>query len=106
MVQALFDKLGIQGIDNNGDGCSGQLFGYYACDRPPRVGFQFGGSNQTFYIDPEAFEMENNGNNNCTATITGSDIGTGAWIVGQSWFQGKYVDFDATGNTVGVALLA
>lgn len=105
MVKALFDKLGFQSFTRDVIGCSGTLFGYYPCDSPPHIGFQIGNSSQTFFIEPEAFKMEDNGNNNCTATITGGNIGAGGWLVGQSWFQGKYVDFDVTGSQVGVANL-
>ncbi|KAK1254824.1 hypothetical protein MKX08_008819 [Trichoderma sp. CBMAI-0020] len=105
MVKALFDKLGFQSFTRDAIGCDGTLFGYYPCDSPPRIGFQVGNSTQVFFIEPEAFKMEDNGDNNCTATITGGNIGAGGWLVGQSWFQGKYIDFDVTGNQVGVANL-
>ena len=49
-----------------------------------------------------------NGDGTCVSTLTGQDQGFGfgpTWIFGQTWFQGKYVDFDASANTVGVAQL-
>jgi pepsin A len=63
-----------------------------------------------FNIDPSQFQLEDNGNNNCTAIITGIDYDTPWWLVGQAWFQGKYVEFDARDAkdnkyVVGVAML-
>ena len=106
MVRAVFKNLGIQAVEQNIPGCSSTLFGYYPCNSPPKVAFHLGDSTVAFEIVPEAFKMVDNGNNNCTATITGQDLGAGSWMVGQSWFQGKYVDHDVTGQRIGVALLA
>ncbi|KAF7549998.1 hypothetical protein G7046_g8156 [Stylonectria norvegica] len=98
MVRALFKNLGIQAVEQNLPGCSTTLFGYYPCDAPPTVAFQLGDSSVPFGIEHSAFKMVDNGKNNCTATITGQALGAGSWMVGQSWFQGKYVDHDVTGQ--------
>ncbi|KAK4547883.1 hypothetical protein LTR36_010602 [Oleoguttula mirabilis] len=106
-IRSLFEALGIQAVEQNLPGCTTVLFGYYPCNSPPAIGFQLGAGNPIFNIEPSAFVQASNGGNNCTATVTGIDIGFpgGLWIVGQSWFQGKYVDFDADNRSVGVALL-
>lgn len=106
----MFEALGIQAVEQNLPGCTSVLFGYYPCDSPPKVGFQLGSENPIFNIEPAAFEQANNGGNNCTATVTGIDLGFpgGLWILGQSWFQGKYVDFYNEGGepSIGVAHLS
>ena len=106
-VRRLFNRLGLQAIEQNLPGCTSVLFGYYPCDSPPQVGYQFGAANPTFEIEASAFKQADDGGNNCTAIITGIDLGAGVplWIVGQAWFQGKYVDFNDAGKTVGVAQL-
>ena len=110
VVRTLFDSLGLESYEQNLSGCTSVLFGYYPCDAPPTVGFQFGtGANSTavYNIEASAFQQADNGNNNCTATVTGITFGSSGdlWIVGQTWFQGKYVDFDAAGKMIGVAQL-
>ena len=85
-------------------GCTKVLFGYYPCDKPPTVGFKVGtGDQEITNIEPEAFVQSRNGNNNCTSIVTGLDFDL--WIIGQAWFQGKYVDFNDAGKEIGVAQL-
>lgn len=100
-MRTLFATLGIQAEEQNLAGCTTVLFGYYPCDSPPRFGYQLQNDGPVFNIEPSAFEQANNGNNNCTAIVTGIDFGF--WIVGQAWFQGKYVDFDVARSQFGVA---
>ncbi|KAF2860896.1 acid protease [Piedraia hortae CBS 480.64] len=102
-VRQLFSKLGIQAVEQNLPGCTSVLFGYYDCAAPPTVGFTIG--DETFNIAASAFQQAKNGPNNCTAVITGIDFGSDFWIVGQAWFQGKYVDFDVDHSQIGVASL-
>ncbi|KAK3674707.1 hypothetical protein LTR78_005429 [Recurvomyces mirabilis] len=106
-VQKLFDILGIQAVQQNLPGCTSVLFGYYPCDAPPKVGFTIGNSTKSFDIESSAFQQADNGNNNCTAIVTGIDLSTRhpLWIIGQAWFQGKYVDFDPANSKLGVAPL-
>ena len=88
--------------------------GYYPCDNPPTVGLQLvlpGTTNSrhvngpVFNIEGDAFKLADNGNNNCTAIITGWGEGN-SWTVGQPWFQGKYVDSQGLyGILTGVATL-
>ncbi|KAK5110053.1 hypothetical protein LTR62_006297 [Meristemomyces frigidus] len=103
----LFHKLGIQAVEQNLPGCTTVLFGYYPCASPPQVGFSLGNSTRSFNIEVSAFEQANDGKGNCTAILTGIDLDPehSLWIIGQAWFQGKYIDFDQTGGRVGVATL-
>lgn len=86
--------------------------GYYPCDKPPTLGIQFvvPGSNDingpVFNIEPEAFKLVDNGNNNCTSNIVGRNDEKGGWEVGNAWWQGKYVDCQGLyGIPTGVAVL-
>lgn len=106
-AKALFAKLGIQAVEQNLPGCAQVLFGYYKCDAPPTVGFSFG-DGKVYNIEPSAFKQADNGNNNCTAIITGLDFegqGTSDWIVGQAFFQGKYVDHNSDAGTMSFGTL-
>lgn len=104
-VQKLFDAAGIQGVNLTLPGCTEVLTGYYPCAKPPAdVSFAFPtGSSNRFSIEPSAFQEADDGSGNCTAIVAGIDFGI--WIVGQAWFQGKYVDFNVVGNSIGVAQL-
>lgn len=67
-----------------------------------------GNSSTVFNVEPSAFKLKDNGNNNCIATLVGANLTTADfpfWIIGQAWFQGKYVSQDAAQKTVGVATL-
>ncbi|KAK0874054.1 hypothetical protein LTS02_000435 [Friedmanniomyces endolithicus] len=106
-VRKLFDILGIQAVEQNLPGCTAVLFGYYPCDAPPTIGFSLGNSTRSFDIEASVFQQADNGNNSCTAIVTGIALSpvNPLWIVGQAWFQGKYVDFDQAGGKLGVAPL-
>lgn len=96
-VQNIFQAAGIQAVsDPNG------ITGYYACDQPPQIGVSFNGQN--FNIEPSALAFSQNGNN-CTASVHGSDSFGGQWLVGQAWFQGKYVDHNVDNSSMGFATL-
>ncbi|TQN71643.1 Pepsin A, partial [Colletotrichum shisoi] len=104
-VAKLFETAGIQAVNLSLPGCRKVLTGFYPCDKPPAIDFGLStGSKDVFGIDADAFKQAVNGENNCTATITGID-NLRLWVLGQSWFRGKYVDFDVTGKTIGVAYL-
>lgn len=81
-VQQLFEDLGIQAVNQTSKACKNVLYGYYSCDSPAKVGFTVGG--ETFYVEPSAFKLADNGDNNCTATITAVNEDFPFWIVGQS----------------------
>lgn len=96
-VKTLFQKAGIQAVQN-----SNGITGYYACDAPPTIGLAFGGNN--FNILPEALAFTQNGNN-CTASIHGTSEFGSQWLVGQAFFQGKYIDHNVDDGTMGFANL-
>ncbi|KFY31701.1 hypothetical protein V493_00881 [Pseudogymnoascus sp. VKM F-4281 (FW-2241)] len=122
-VSAIFNATGIQGVlrsTSEGD----LLTGYFPCDKSPTVGFNFPSktnasiateeslstiskSSSTFNIPLNAWAAVNNGNNNCTAVLSGQDYKAhpGLWVVGQPFFQGLYVDHDMENGTVGFAPL-
>lgn len=96
-VKSVFKAAGIQAVsDKNG------VTGYYACDKSPKIGISFNGQN--FNIEPSALAFSRNGNN-CTASVHGSDSFGGQWLVGQAWFQGKYIDHNVDDSTMGFATL-
>ncbi|KAK5992341.1 Aspartic protease [Cladobotryum mycophilum] len=96
-VKSLFQQAGIHAVqDSHG------VTGYYACDAPPTIGLAFGGKN--FNVLPEALAFKRNGNN-CTASVHGSNAFGGQWLVGQAFFQGKYIDHNVDAGTMGFANL-
>ncbi|GJC96157.1 hypothetical protein ColKHC_04983 [Colletotrichum higginsianum] len=104
-VAKLFETAGIQAVNLSLPGCTKVMTGHYPCDKPPAITFGLNsGSKDAFGIEAAAFKQAVNGGNNCTATITGID-NFRIWVIGQSWFRGKYIDFDVTGKTIGVAYL-
>ncbi|KAL7939310.1 aspartic peptidase domain-containing protein [Trichoderma chlorosporum] len=96
-VKSLFQKAGIQVVQT-----SNGITGYYACDAPPTIGLAFGGQN--FNILPEALAYAQNGNN-CTSSIHGTSEFGSQWLVGQAFFQGKYIDHNVDDGTMGFATL-
>lgn len=94
-VTNLFKKAGIQAVrTQNG------ITGYYKCSAPPVIGLSLGGKN--FNILPEALAFAKNGDN-CTASVHGSNAFGGAWLVGQAFFQGRYIDHNVGEGTMGFA---
>ncbi|WPH02271.1 Hypothetical protein R9X50_00512700 [Acrodontium crateriforme] len=84
----------------------GAVTGYYPCSSPPSLGFRFpaGSSGSVFNAAPAALAYAKNGNN-CTAVIQGT-VGFGdQWLVGQAFFQGKYIDHNIDAGTMGFANL-
>ncbi|KAK0270330.1 hypothetical protein LTR35_014129 [Friedmanniomyces endolithicus] len=73
-VRKLFDILGNEDVRQNLPGCTAVLFGYYPCDAPPTIGFSPGSSTRPFDIEPSASQQADNGNNTCTAIVTGIDL--------------------------------
>ncbi|KAI0470051.1 aspartic peptidase domain-containing protein [Xylariaceae sp. FL0804] len=116
-VRELFDAVGIQAVEQSLPDCASVLFGYYNCSAPPAIAFRFLGGGDSgghgnrygpaWTVEPSAFEQARNGGDNCTAIITGLDgnaDGLGEqWILGQAFYQGKYVDHDVTGASLGIA---
>jgi hypothetical protein len=97
-VKTLFQQAGIQAVTT-----SNGITGYYACDAPPTIGLAFDGNN--FNILPEALAFSQSGNN-CTASIHGTTAFGSQWLVGQAFFQGKYIDHNVDDGTMGFATLS
>lgn len=102
-VRAIFEQAGIQGVMEDGT-----LLGYFPCDKPPSLALGFGLPSQnvssaasagetipasnkstTFNIPSGAWAAVNNGNNNCTAVLSGIDVPQipGLWIAGQGQYR-------------------
>lgn len=102
-MRALFKQAGIQPIETETT-CGKLVYGYYSCNAPPSIGFNIGGSN--FDFESKALEWKDDGSGNCTAIITGFDKHPeGSWLVGQAWMQGKYIDHNSMGKSMGFAKL-
>ena len=107
-VRSIFQTLNIpisehQGTDPNSD--PSYVYGYTPCDTPPVSQFGIGLGGTTFNIEPAAWNAKDNGLNNCTAVLQGTDGFGEMWLVGQAFLQGKYVDHNVDAQTMGFANL-
>lgn len=100
-VITIFKEASIQyNIQKSSSGTT--VTGYFPCDQPPQLGFSIpSASNATaaanqnsslvshkstvFNIKPDQWIEKNNGNNNCTAIVSGTDAMPlpNLWVVGQ-----------------------
>ncbi|KAM3512508.1 hypothetical protein MY11210_003851 [Beauveria gryllotalpidicola] len=95
VVSKVYKAAGIKEVSTaNG------IEGHYSCSNSPAVGFNLGGKN--FNIDPKALAFKKEGDN-CTASLMGTDDFGSMWLVGQAFFQGRYIDHNAFGKTMGFA---
>lgn len=101
-VISIFNATGIQGVFSALNGYPGGniLTGYFPCDKPPTVGFSFPSKSNLFgftqsaifNIPASAWAIADNGNNNCTAVLSGQNFPTSLasyttlWIVGQGMY--------------------
>lgn len=97
-VSRVFKAAGITGKRTS----SGNLEGHYSCSKTPTVGFSIGGKN--FNIDPKALAFKKDGDD-CTASLIGTSNFGGTWLVGQAFFQGRYIDHNIDDGTMGFANL-
>ncbi|OBT86051.1 hypothetical protein VE02_05528 [Pseudogymnoascus sp. 03VT05] len=112
-VSVIFNATGIQGVLRS-----------TSEDKPPTVGFNFPSKtnaslaekntltaiskkSSTFNIPLNAWAAVDNGNNNCTAVLSGQNYEAhpGLWVIGQPFFQGLYIDHNLENGTVGFAPL-
>ncbi|KAH6667490.1 aspartic peptidase domain-containing protein [Halenospora varia] len=122
VVQKLFNLAGIQSISRITllrEGVNATILtGYYPCATPPTFGFSLpslanislaesnmsssvSNSSRVFNVVPEAL-VQNSTNGNCTSSIYGAkDLDL--WLVGQPFFQGRYVDHDFENGSMGFA---
>ncbi|KAG6000132.1 hypothetical protein E4U54_001537 [Claviceps lovelessii] len=100
-VTQLFEAAGVQ-VVRSGDGTVTTVTGYYDCRAPPKIGFSLAG--QTFDIVPAALAYARRGHN-CTASVKGASSLDNWWLIGQPFFQGRYVDHDIQAQRMGFANL-
>jgi pepsin A len=99
-VSAIFNSTGIQGVHNGSS-----LFGYFPCDKPPTLGLGLpsqadatsaaknhstvlSNTSTVFNISSDQWAIDDNGDNNCTAVLSGQDFGgESIWIFGQGKMQ-------------------
>lgn len=140
-VSNIFESAGIQGVRNGSS-----LFGYFPCDKPPTLGLGLPSQKDAaavaknhsdvlttttamFNVSSDQWAIANNGNNNCTAVLSGQDFGgESIWIFGQgnkqqyilvlnggekrltyinfaAFYTGLYVDHNIKDSTMGFASL-
>ncbi|PYH96565.1 acid protease [Aspergillus ellipticus CBS 707.79] len=120
-VLSIFEATSIQAVvQNTTDGVT--VTGYFPCDSPPTLGFNIpsqanasaaakSGSelvshqSSIFNIEGEQWIAADNGNNNCTAILSGMTVASypTLWVVGQPFFRGLYIDHSVANATVGLA---
>ncbi|KAJ5123149.1 acid protease [Penicillium atrosanguineum] len=124
-VIEIFKASGIQAVvqttEDSGTTIK-SVTGYFPCNQPPIFGFSIPSrKNATaaakqhsklvshrssiFNIAPDQWIAADNGNNNCTAIVSGTSSMPveGLWVVGQPFFHGTYVDHNLKDGTLGFA---
>ncbi|KAI0354812.1 acid protease [Trametes cingulata] len=107
-VLEIFKSVGYNVTQQTNDGITVAL-GTYDCARTPaRFGFSFPPSNKVHYIDLAANELNRTADGRtCTANVLGtSTVPAPQWSIGQTWFQGRYVQHNLDNNTLSFANLA
>ncbi|KAF5368203.1 hypothetical protein D9757_011299 [Collybiopsis confluens] len=107
-VRNIMEAVGYNITQQASDGIT-VAFGTYDCSRTPaRFGFLFPPNQDIHYIDIDANVLNRTVDGKvCTANILGtSTMFEGQWSIGQTWFQGRYVQHDLTHNTISFADLA
>ena len=96
-VRRLFSKLG--GVQSFTQGS--QLFGAYDCNKAPDVTLEFGG--QKFKLEKDVVSFGKS-KGKCILSVNGMDnIPMNAWIIGDTFFIGHSVIFDADKKRAGIA---
>ena len=72
---------------------------------PAQADLKPGQKAKNFNVSPKVWDVYDHGDNNCTSILGGTNaLGSGAnaaWLLGQSFFAGHYVDFDITAKLIG-----
>ncbi|OAA74091.1 aspartyl protease [Cordyceps fumosorosea ARSEF 2679] len=97
-VKQVFAAAGVKAVTTS----AGTVEGHYSCASPPTIGFSLGGVN--FDLDPKALAFKQDGDD-CTASVIGTADFGGTWLVGQAFFQGRYIDHNVDDRTMGFANL-
>lgn len=95
VVSQVFKAAGIKEVSTQNG-----IEGHYSCSSSPTVGFSLGGKN--FNIDPKALAFKTDGDD-CTASLFGTGNFGSTWLVGQAFFQGRYIDHNVDDRTMGFA---
>ena len=60
-----------------------------------------------FNVSPKLWDVYDHGDNNCTSIVGGTNAlnykGATAWLLGQPFFAGHYIDFDISAHTISYA---
>ncbi|KAI0823982.1 acid protease [Trametes gibbosa] len=105
-VRAILKQVGYNITEQTSDSGVTIALGTYDCARTPaRVGFSFPPSNTVHYIDLAANVLNRTADGRvCTANILGtSTVDAPQWSIGQTWFQGRYVQHDLDNSTLSFA---
>ncbi|OOQ90920.1 hypothetical protein PEBR_01932 [Penicillium brasilianum] len=121
-VIAIFKAASIQYVVQTSEDAGTSVTGYFPCDQPPTLGLSIpsqsnattatrqksklvGHRSSIFNIAPDQWIAADNGSNNCTAILSGTDTFPIAdlWVVGQPFFHGIYVDHNLQDRTLGFA---
>ncbi|KAI0655435.1 acid protease [Cubamyces menziesii] len=107
-VRKLLKSVGYNITEQTNDQITVALGTYDCARKPARVGFSFPPSNEVHYIDLKANVLNRTADGRvCTANILGtSTVDAPLWSIGQTWFQGRYVQHDLDDNTLSFAELA
>ncbi|PWY90676.1 acid protease [Aspergillus heteromorphus CBS 117.55] len=120
-VLSIFEATSIQAVvQNTTDGVT--VTGYFPCDSPPTLGFNIPSTanataaakadsglishqSKIFNIEGEQWIAADNGNNNCTAVLSGANVEgyPTLWVAGQAFFRGLYLDHNVANATIGLA---
>ncbi|EXJ72855.1 uncharacterized protein A1O5_04003 [Cladophialophora psammophila CBS 110553] len=114
----IFDSLGAV-VSLYGTFDEPLLTAQVSCSTNVTVGFRFPSSNvtaaeqsvkaQTFDVPIASLLVPSTdaSNPNCTVALVGQDFADlpGLWVLGQSFFQGKYIDHNLDDGTIGLATL-
>lgn len=112
-VIAIFKAASIQYVVQTSESAGTSVTGYFPCDGPPTLGLSIPSqSNATaaarqnsklvshrssiFNIAPDQWIAADNGSNNCTAILSGTDAFPlpDLWVVGQREFSRLYLRWD------------
>ncbi|KAJ5690419.1 acid protease [Penicillium macrosclerotiorum] len=121
-VIAIFKASSMEYAVQTSEDSGTTVTGYFPCDKPPTLGLSIPSQknataamkeksrlvshrSSTFNIAADQWIAADNGNNNCTAILSGTDAFPipDLWVVGQPFFHGTYIDHNLKTRTLGFA---
>lgn len=108
LVKEILEDMGMTTVPTGDQNGLRMIYGNFLCDDPiPEFGFSFGSTQSWWPLDVSTWKLSQSGIN-CTAPIVGWDwlekpYHTDEWYVGQTWFRGKYVDFNLENQEITIA---